>query len=694
MNVLEHRLVVRGRAAIRDLWIGGVLLVIIVGFSIGSPYFLTRANWLNTSSTAVEVLLLAVGETFVICSGGIDLSVGAVLGFSGTAGAWAMAHGFPAAHSVVFAWAFGRGAAVGPIAAGFAVTVLAGAVFGLVNGLLVARAGIPPFVVTLGTLGMATGLGYLLNNGQEISAIPPSVATFGNYNLGGWVPVPVLITAVITIWCGLLLAKTRFGAYALTIGDSREAAVRAGIDTTRYLVRIYLLSGALAGVAGVLVMARLGAGSPDSGATDNLNAIAAVVIGGASLFGGRGTVIGSAIGTGIISVLLTGLILINVPSFWQEVVVGAVLIIAVYIDQLRNHARPDLAERTGVTVPANRSSCRRVAVAALAAAALAALAACSSSSSAPGASSSSPSSPSGASSPAAKHYTIAYVPGATGVAFYDTLLAGMKAKAASLGMTVLYQGSPNFAPADQTPIVEAMCTKHPSVLIVSPTDPVAMAPAIDTCLNAGIPVITVDTGLTNTSQLTSEITTNNESGGKAAADFVGRALGGKGTVALESLSPTATTQVERISSFTAEMKSSFGGITVLPVQYTTQATSDSETVARSILAAHPGVKAFFGSAEPNAEGTAAALKALGLTGKVLNVGFDASPAEVALLKSGEINATVAQPAGQEGADAAQFAYDKITGDTGGITFSVQLPDVLLTQPEVSDPAYEKYFYIP
>jgi ribose transport system permease protein len=325
----QHRLVVRGQAAIRDLWIGGVLLVIIVGFSIGSPYFLTRANWLNTSSTAVEVLLLAVGETFVICCGGIDLSVGAVLGFAGTAGAWTMAHGFPAAH----------GAAVGPIAAGFAVTVLAGAVFGLVNGLLVARAGIPPFVVTLGTLGIATGLGYLLNNGQEISAIPPSVATFGNYNLGGWVPVPVLITAVITIWCGLLLARTRFGAYTLTIGDSREAVVRAGIDDKRYLVRIYLLSGALAGVAGVLVMARLGAGSPDSGATDNLNAIAAVVIGGASLFGGRGTVIGSAIGTGIISVLLTGLILINVPSFWQEVVVGAVLIIAVYIDQLRNRKK-------------------------------------------------------------------------------------------------------------------------------------------------------------------------------------------------------------------------------------------------------------------------------------------------------------------------------------------------------------------
>jgi ribose transport system substrate-binding protein len=294
----------------------------------------------------------------------------------------------------------------------------------------------------------------------------------------------------------------------------------------------------------------------------------------------------------------------------------------------------------------------------------------------------------------AAHYTIAYVPGATGVAFYDTLVSGMRAKAASLGMSVIYQGSPNFAPSDQTPIVDAMCTKHPNVLVVSPTDPVAMAPAIDTCLNAGIPVITVDTGLSNTSQITSAITTDNDSGGKAAADFVGKALGGKGEVALLSLSPTATTQVARIDSFEQEIKAAYPGITVLPVQYTTQATSDSETVARSILAAHPGVKAFFGSAEPNAEGVAAALKALSLTGKVLNVGFDASPTEVALLKSGEINATIAQPAAEEGADAAQFAYDKITGDTAGISATVQLPDVLLTTADASNAAFEKYFYIP
>ena len=266
----------------------------------------------------------------------------------------------------------------------------------------------------------------------------------------------------------------------------------------------------------------------------------------------------------------------------------------------------------------------------------------------------------------------------------------MKTKAASLGMSVIYQGSPNFAPADQTPIVDAVCTKHPSALIVSPTDPVAMAPAINTCLNASIPAITVDTALTNTSQLTSAITTDNNQGGKLAADYIGKALNGKGQVAVLSLSPTATTQVDRVQAFEKELKAAYPRISVVPLQYTAQATSSSESTARSILAAHPGIKAFFGTAEPNAEGTAAALKADGQTGKVINVGFDAGPTEVTLLKSGGINALVAQQAAQEGALAAQYAYDKLTGNTSGIQASVQLPDVLLTATDTATIA--KYAY--
>lgn len=313
-----------GLSWMRENWIFGVLVLIVVVFSLASGSFLTRANWLNTSSTATEVLLLAVGETFVIVSGGIDLSVGATLGLSGMVGGWVMAH--------FFATSGTPGGIVTAI--GIVVAIGVGALVGVVNGVLIARYDIPSFVVTLGTLGIATGLADLVANGQEISLLPATIGNIGNTNLAGWLPVPVLVTAVITVIAGLVLAKTRFGMFTYTIGDNREAAVRAGVADRRHLLKIYILSGVLAAIAGVTVMTRLAAASPTSGANDELNAIAAVVIGGASLFGGRGTIVGSVIGTAIISVLLTGLIIVNVPPFWQLVAVGVVLIVAVYIDQL------------------------------------------------------------------------------------------------------------------------------------------------------------------------------------------------------------------------------------------------------------------------------------------------------------------------------------------------------------------------
>jgi ribose transport system substrate-binding protein len=301
---------------------------------------------------------------------------------------------------------------------------------------------------------------------------------------------------------------------------------------------------------------------------------------------------------------------------------------------------------------------------------------------------------SSATSSSAKHYTIAFVPGATGVSFYDTVLSGMQAKAKTLGMTVTYQGSPDFAPSAQTPVVDGVCSKHPNVLIVAPTDPVAMAPAIDTCLNEGIPVITVDTQLANTSRLTAEITTDNSQGGQLAGAYLGQELHGSGQIAELSLSPTATTQVDRLQAVDSVLKSSYPGISVATLQYTQQATSSSETIVRSILSAHPQVKAIFGVAEPNAEGAIPAIAAAGKGGKVLVVGWDASPTEVSLLKKGTLSATVAQQAAQEGAMAAQYAYDKLTGKTSAISFHLSLPDVLLTSANVNQPGESKYFYLP
>jgi len=318
-----------------------------------------------------------------------------------------------------------------------------------------------------------------------------------------------------------------------------------------------------------------------------------------------------------------------------------------------------------------------------------AAAACSSPASSASGSSSGKSSGSGSGS---KHYTIAYVPGATGVAFYDTLVKGMRAEAAKLGMSVIYQGSPDFSPDAQTPVVEGVCSRHPSVLVISPTDPTAMQPAVSTCLNAGIPVITTDTQLSNASELTSAITTDNNQGGTLAADYIGKHLHGSGQIAVLSLSPTATTQVQRVQSFKNRLKAAYPGIKIVTLQYTQQAVTSSQTIARSILLAHPQIRAFYGTAEPNAEGVASALAANGDTGKILDVGFDAGPSEVRLLKKGQINALVAQQAAKEGTLAAQYAYDKLTGHASSIKKSVELPDVLLTTANAASNA--TYFYSP
>ena len=350
---------------------------------------------------------------------------------------------------------------------------------------------------------------------------------------------------------------------------------------------------------------------------------------------------------------------------------------------------------TTVTISKTKSVCRKSTYAAATMTLAATLAACgSSSSSTTSATTAAAAASSSATSAAttAKHYSLAYVPGVTGIAFYDTLSAGMKAEAAKLGMSYTYQGAAAFSPSAQTPIVDGVCTNKPSALVVSPTDPVAMASAINTCLSAGIPVITTDTTLTDASQITSQITTNNLQGGQLAADFLGQQLKGTGEVAVLSISATATTQVLRAQGFVNEMRAKYPNIKVLPTTVTAQPISASTTAVQSLMLAHPKIKAFFSVSGTGAEGAAAAFSANGSTGKILNVGFDAGPNTVKLLQSGGISATVAQNPTQEGVYAAEYAYDKLTGNLSAIQKTIQLPDVLITSSDANNPSFAKYFY--
>jgi ribose transport system permease protein len=304
-----------------------VLMAIFAVFALLEPdAFFTISNVRNMLIDASILLVVAVGMTFVITTAGIDLSVGSVVVFSSVVSAKLM-------ESI-------GGEGWGVALAGLGLALAAGLGWGIVNGLLVAKARIPPLIVTLGTLGMALGSALLITKGVNVRSVPLVMSVdLGIGRLWGQIPYLVLIALAVTIAAGVALGLTRFGRYTLAIGSNEEAARRAGINVGRHLIKVYAIAGLLAGLAGWLSLARFATTQIAGYDTLNLQAIAAVVIGGTSLFGGIGTIFGTTVGVFIPIVLQNGFVIVRVQPFWQQVAVGGVLIAAVYVDQLRRRAR-------------------------------------------------------------------------------------------------------------------------------------------------------------------------------------------------------------------------------------------------------------------------------------------------------------------------------------------------------------------
>jgi ribose transport system permease protein len=302
--------------------IGLILVALIVVFSLLSfDSFFAVANARNIATDAAVLLVLAVGATYVIITAGIDLSVGSVLVFSGVVSAKLM-------NEV-------GGDNWGVILIGLVASLLAGLAWGVLNGVLIAKAKIPAFIVTLGTLGMSLGAALLITGGVDEREVPFKLISDVGIGRVAGIPYLVLIALAVAIILGILLAQTRFGRYTYAIGSNEEAVRRAGVNVDRHLIKIYALAGLLSGLAGFMNLARFGTTTIGGHSTDNLNAIAAVVIGGTSLFGGIGSILGTVFGVFIPAVLQNGFVIVGVQAFWQQVAVGAVLIIAVYLDQLR-----------------------------------------------------------------------------------------------------------------------------------------------------------------------------------------------------------------------------------------------------------------------------------------------------------------------------------------------------------------------
>jgi ribose transport system permease protein len=308
-------------------WIGLILVGLILVFSVLKPdSFVDGANFRNIATDAAVLLVLATGMTYVIITAGIDLSVGAVLVFSGVVSAKAMNAAGGDNWGVIFL--------------GLVVAMAGGLGWGLINGFLIAKAKIPAFVVTLGTLGMSLGASLVITGGVDEREVPfKLITTIGTGRAFDQIPWLVIIAFAVAIVFGVILAATRFGRYTYAVGSNEEAARRAGIAVDRHLMKVYALAGTLAGLAGFLSLARFSTTTIGGHDTDNLQAIAAVVIGGTSLFGGIGTMLGSVFGVFIPAVLDNGFVIVGVNPFWQEIAVGAVLVGAVFLDQLRRRSQ-------------------------------------------------------------------------------------------------------------------------------------------------------------------------------------------------------------------------------------------------------------------------------------------------------------------------------------------------------------------
>jgi ribose transport system permease protein len=305
-------------SAVQRVLAFGALIVLFAVFSTLSEFFLSFDNVVDILLATAVNGVLALGVTFIITTGGIDLSVGTVMTLSSVMTA-----------QVITTWK-------GPIAAGVLVGVLTGAVCGLANGLVVARLKLPPFIATLGMFYVARGLALVISHSAPIYLTDSS--GFLKISMGRMVPgVPnvVIIFFVVAALAALVLGRTVLGRYTVSLGSNEEATRLSGVPTERWKIAIYTFSGLFTGLAGVLLASRIGSAQPSLGAGYELDAIAAAVIGGTSLSGGEGTVLGTVIGACVMSTLTNGLRLLSVPQEWQMVVTGVILVLAVVLDVLR-----------------------------------------------------------------------------------------------------------------------------------------------------------------------------------------------------------------------------------------------------------------------------------------------------------------------------------------------------------------------
>jgi ribose transport system permease protein len=298
-----------------------LLVVVIVGviFSLGTKTFFSVENILNICKQVTLVTMVAAGQTFIITSGGIDLSVGSSLGLA----------------SVIMSWLIARGVA---LPAAIPAGIITGVVFGFLNGLFITRLRLPPFIVTLGMASVGRGLLLIITKGYAIVIDAPLILSLGNDRWMG-IPVMAMFMPVVIVIAALLLDRTIFGSHVKAAGGNELATRLCGVNVDRLKVKIYTLAGLFCGIAGVIMTGRLNGGNPNAGLNFDMDSIAAVIIGGTSLQGGSGTIIGTMLGAILTGMIRNGLVLWNVNMYWTTVTTGAIIIAVCAIDSFTSRQK-------------------------------------------------------------------------------------------------------------------------------------------------------------------------------------------------------------------------------------------------------------------------------------------------------------------------------------------------------------------
>ncbi|MFF9670357.1 substrate-binding domain-containing protein [Streptomyces eurythermus] len=614
------------------------LIVLVIALSALSGDFLTTDNLLNIGVQAAVTAILAFGVTFVIVSAGIDLSVGSVAALSATMLGWsATSHGVPVALAVVLA-------------------VATGVVAGLVNGFLIAYGKLPPFIATLAMLSVGRGLALVISQGSPI-AFPGSVSHLGD-TLGGWLPVPVLVMVVMGLVAAVVLGRTYIGRSMYAIGGNEEAARLSGLRVKRQKLAIYALSGLFAAVAGVVLAARLSSAQPQAADGYELDAIAAVVIGGASLAGGTGKASGTLIGALILAVLRNGLNLLSVSAFWQQVVIGVVIALAVLLDTVRRKAG-------AVPVAAGAGGPKGKQAVTYALAAVVTVAVVGATSLLHGGSSSSANPRLGLSLSTLNN------------PFFVQIRSGAQAEARKLGVDLTVTDAQNDA-SQQANQLQNFTSTNLDGIIVNPVDSDAAGNSVKAAGKADIPVVAVDRGVNHASVATL-VASDNVAGGELAAKTVAEKLGGHGKIVILQGQAGTSAARERAAGFAKGLKA-YPGIRVLAQQPADFDRTKGLDVMSNLLQAHPDVQ---GVIAANDEMALGAIKALGSkAGKSVQVvGFDGTPDGLAAVKGGTLYASVAQQPSQLGRIAVDNALKAVRGEK--VAPTVKVPVKVVTKDNVA-----------